>query len=64
MGISTIIGALARGLRRLLVMEADQAWTPLRVGIYTFLGLIALMLGFAWLTATPLECITGGVCER
>ena len=64
MGISAIIGALSRLLRGLSGMREGDEWTPLRICIYSFLGLVALALVFAWLTATPLECISATVCEE
>ncbi|MEA2139329.1 MAG: hypothetical protein QOG56_2479 [Solirubrobacteraceae bacterium] len=63
MGIGAIIDLLARGLRAVLGLQSGQATTPLLVALYSYLGLIALVLVFAWLTGTPLACLTADACE-
>ena len=61
--IAAIIAALGRGLRLLTGTQAGEALSPWLVGLYSFLGLTALALVFAWLTGTPLACVTSTTCD-
>lgn len=55
-----LLDALVRAMRRLAGLDAGQAMSPLLIGLYTFFALSAIAIAIAWLTDTPLSCITGG----
>ena len=59
MPLAGIIGSLTRVLRAVTGVADGERLSPLLIGVYTYLGLIALVLVFAWVTGTPLECATG-----
>ncbi len=50
MGIGGIIGVLARGLRAVAGLQPGERLPAPLVAVYSYLGLIALVLIFAWLT--------------
>lgn len=52
----------ARAFKALAGQDTSEPLSAYVIALYCFLFIVAMMLGFAWITGAPMECIVRASC--